>query len=271
MLIACSKDTAHSRNHCNPVYQKSPANLTRRACLRHIATLIGTSAVLNVPALWNSTTEFANAATPTARETILNSVLGAYGLPTLKDKSGFTPLTQQYGRLVVQFLYPSAWVVQRNVAPTKDPSRVPVANNGASGASDAPLEGRASGLTVGDYRRAEGIALYISKLPSSVHSIEQVDANFIAKLVTPGDATENTPDVKVVRNVLDHDGFRVIDTIYQSTTFSGYTVERRGRTRATVLSDSKLYALNANCSSIRWNKVVKDIDATLQSFNVFLL
>lgn len=269
VLIACNKSIGSPSNHQSVSHQTSP-NITRRACLRQVATLVGIFAI-NVGFQWSFETKFANAATPAARETIINSVLGAYGLPTLKDTSGFTPLTQQYGRLVVQFLYPSAWVIQRNVAPTSDPSRIPVSNNGASGASDSPLEGRASGLTVGDYRRAEGVSFYVSKIPTAVQSIEQVNVNFIAQLVTPGDATEQSPDVKVIRDVLDHDGFRIVDTLYQSTTFSGYTVERKSRTRATILSDSKLYALNATCSSIRWKKVVKDFDSTLQSFSVFLL
>lgn len=244
--------------------------MSRRVFLHQTAAFIAfSSANLAVQSVVSP--EAADAATPAAKETILNSILGAYGLPTLRDTSGFTPLTQQYGRLVVQFVYPSAWVVQRNVAPTKDPSRVPVSNDGTSGASDSPLEGRGSGLTVGDYRRAEGVSFYVSTLPSPARSIEQVDAKFIADLVTPGDATQNTTDVKIIRNVLDADGFRVVDTVYQSTTFSGYTVERRARTRAIVLSDAKLYALNANCSSIRWKKMVVDFDATLQSFSVFIL
>lgn len=242
---------------------------SRRDCLRLIASVAGVS-VFSV--LGNFfPVDSATAGIPAARETILNSVLGAYGLPTLKDVSGFTPLTLQYGKLVVQFRYPSSWVVARNVAPSKDPSYAPIYNGGMSGASDAPLLGRTSGLTVGDYRRAEGVSFYVSPLPPSAHSVAEVDPAFIADLVTPGDATGSIPEVSIVQDYVDSDGFRVIDTTYESTTFSGYTIQRKARTRATILTDGNLYALSAACSFIRWKKIAADLDATLQSFNVFIL
>lgn len=214
----------------------------------------------------------AEAATPPSKETIINSVLSAYGLPTIADKRGFTLLTQQYGRLVVQFQYPSAWVVTRNVAPSSDPAELPIAGDASNiSFSKAPLEGRASGLTASDYRRAEGVAFFVTALPTSMGAVSNVPIRLITSLVTPGDATGVTSDVRVIEDSIDADGFRIIDTLYESTTISGYSIERKARTKATLLSDGKLYALNASCSAVRWKKMVENINACLNSFRVFIL
>lgn len=226
----------------------------------------------------------ASTAAAAPKETIINSVLSGYGLPTISDKRGFSLLTAQYGKLVVQFEHPSAWVVNR-VA--RDSTMLPSTSNGLNNVNMTPLQGRASGLTASDYRRAEGVAFFVNPLPPSTaannnkpyQSVVDLPASFIADLVTPGDATGTTPEVQIVADVLNRDSdsnngeplFRTIDTVYESTTVSGYTVERKARTRATVLKDGKLYALNASCSAIRWKKLIDDFDTSLKSFRVFIL
>lgn len=135
------------------------------------------------------------------------------------------------------------------------------------GGVNKPIEGRASGLTVGDYRRAEGVSFFACDVKGK--GVKDVEGQFIAELVTPGDARGTLPEVRVVKDSVDAEGYRVVDTRYESTTVSGYTVFRRGRTRATVLSDGKLYALTASCSENRWKKAGEMLGKSLDSFSVF--
>ena len=238
--------------------------ISRRACVRRWAVAATAAAALLSPP------PPASAAVVTGRS-IVNSVLSAYGLPNLRDVSGFTPLLEQYDKLVVEFQYPSAWIVQRNVMPVADAAGLSQANGRMSmGAARAPMEGRASGLTAGDYRKAEGLSFFVSaQIPQAAKDVKSVPAATIADLVTPGDATGSAPNPKVVRDVMDEEGYRIIDTKYESITVSGYTVGRRGRTRATMLADGRLYALTGSCTDIRWKKISDTLDTALNSFHVF--
>lgn len=238
--------TCHSSTPTQPTPHPSSTTISRRACIRHFLLTAAVSALsLDI------SHPLASQAKTAPKETIINSVLSAYGLPTISDKAGFSLLTEQYGSVVIQFEHPIAWVVTR---------------------SPTPLLGRASGLTASDYRRAEGVALFITSAPPKASKVSDISASFIAEWVTPGDATGTAPEVRVVKDVLSEDGmFRELDTKYESTTVSGYTVERRGRTKATVLKDGRVYALNASCSANRWKKIIGDIDTSLQSFHAFIL
>lgn len=201
---------------------------------------------------------------------IVNSILSGYGLPTLRDVSGFTPLLEQYERLVVQFQYPSAWIVQKNTMPFTDSAGL-TQYKGDTGAK-RPVEGRASGLTAGDYRRAEGLSFYVSgQVPNGERNVKAVPATFIADLVTPGDATGNVPNFRITKDSVDEEGYRVIETKYESITVSGYTVGRKARTRAVILGDGKLYALTGSCTDTRWKKIGDQLDVSLASFRVFRL
>lgn len=266
------------------------ASLSRREYLYHALAVVRRLASVAVATELSNTlsagTLMPSASTAAAppKETIINSVLSGYGLPTISDKRGFSLLTAQYGKLVVQFEHPSAWVVNR-VA--RDSTTLPSTTSDLNNVKITPLQGRASGLTASDYRRAEGVAFFVNPLPPSTaansnkpyQSVVDLPASFIADLVTPGDATGAVPEVQIVADVLNRDSdsdngepvFRTIDTVYESTTVSGYTVERKARTRATVLKDGKLYALNASCSAIRWKKLIDDFDISLKSFRVFIL
>lgn len=237
------------------------SSVPRRTLLRNLAGLVLATAATA------GTAEPASAQVATGRK-IVNSILSGYGLPILKEQEGFTPLVQQYGRLVVEFQFPSAWIVSRSVAPTADASGL-IRAGASVGNAEAPLEGRASGLTAGDYRKAEGLSFFVS--PARAKDIKTVEREFIAELVTPGDATGVMPEVRVVNDFMDDEGYRIIETKYESTTVSGYTVERRGRTRATMLSDGKIYALTGSCSQNRWKKIGSSLLTALDSFHVFRL
>lgn len=231
------------------------AKTTRRQHLQHLAALALTVSIpFPSPA----------SAAPSSRQ-VMNGVLSGYGLPSLPDVQGFSPLLEQYGSLVVQFQYPSAWIIAHNSPPAADDSGLTQAYVRAA---RTLMEGRNSSLTVGDYRKAEGLSLFVSRLPSG-KDIHTVSSEFIAELVTPGDATGNTPNVRVVRDVMDTEGYRIVDTRYESITASGYSVARRGRTRLTVLSDGKLYALTGACSDIRWKKIGDALTTAIESFSAF--
>lgn len=245
---------------CMNTSPSSPPQTSRRTFLIHLAALTALPTLSHLPA----------SAAPATGRSIVNSVLSAYGLPTLRDVSGFTPLVEQYDRLVVEFQYPSAWIVQRNVLPVSDDAGLTQANGRMSmGGMNAPMEGRSSGLTVGDYRKAEGLSFYVDSAPKGVNTVERVNVQFIADLVTPGDATGSAPNARVIEEWMDAEGYRWIETKYESITGSGYIVARKARAKATVLSDGKLYALTASCTENRWKKVAELLDTALHSFHVY--
>ncbi len=66
-------------------------------------------------------------------------------------------------------------------------------------------------------------------------------------------------------------GYRTIYSKYESTTLSGYNVQRRGFTSAVVLNDGKLYCLAGTCSEGRLKKIGDKLRATVDSFRVYRL
>ncbi len=178
--------------------------------------------------------------TPNAR-TVLNGVLSAYGLPQFRDVAGFVVVREQYDdNIVVEFEVPAAWVVRR-AADRRGAQR-----------------GRVSGLTAGDYRLAEGVALYVDEGQWE-----------LKELVTPGDAVVGRPVVDIVSVVSADDGSRIMQTKFESTTNSGYVVQRRAITRALRASDGATYALCATTSAARWKKMLPAFSHTLDSFQVY--
>jgi hypothetical protein len=243
---------------------------TRRDVLR-LAALAATGAVL--PAIVPP--HIARAATSASGRQLVNGVLSAYGLPQLRDVDGFTPLLEQYARLVVQFQYPSAWIVARNVLASETDS-ADIAQSTARlsfGSSAQPMEGRASGLTVGDYRKAEGLSFYVSGgMPPEKRKVQDLPVEAILDLCTPGDATGQAAEYKVTKDVYDEEtGYRTVSAKYESTTVSGYTVERRLVTSATMLPDGKLYALAGSCSENRMKKIGDTMAAAVRTFRVYRL
>ena len=88
---------------------------TRRQAIQYTLAALATAGLLPVKP--------SQAGTSATGRTIVNGILSGYGLPTLKDVSGFTPILEQYGKLVVQFQYqklkkgqPAGRIVMRMVA-----------------------------------------------------------------------------------------------------------------------------------------------------------
>lgn len=215
----------------HPCMCASPPSLPRRR-LFHLALAL--AAISSPPA---------HASTVPAARTLLNGVLSGYGLPNVADATGTVPVVQQYGdAVVVRFFVPRSWVVRR--------------------AFDARTaqQGRASGLTAGDYRRGEGVALFVADRDADV-----------ATLVTPGDAVEGDADAVVIRDARMDDGARVLETTFETTTRSGYVVRRRAITRAIVAADGRVYALSGCAVAERWRTVKPLMQAAIDSFEVFRL
>mmetsp|Transcript_38194 Transcript_38194/g.93671 ORF Transcript_38194/g.93671 Transcript_38194/m.93671 type:complete len:266 (+) Transcript_38194:98-895(+) len=205
---------------------------------------------------------------------VVNSMLGAYGLPNVKDAAGFTLITAQYGATAVEFLAPSAWIVQRNALPLSyddanvQASAARLVRAGVGGTTEIP-EGPASPLTAGDYRRAEGVSFHVLS-GFEGKSVKDINPLTVSSLVVPNKTTGSAADAKVVKgsDVFLEDGFkRVIDFKFETLTTSGYYVDRRCRAAFTV-QKGKLYALSGTSSVARWKKLEPTWDTVLASFHV---
>jgi hypothetical protein len=262
-LTTCGLAMCMSATETQTRFSSEPV-VGRRAMLR-LAAVAATYVVLHP-------TQRAQAANVNGRQ-LVNGVLSAYGLPTMTDVVGLVPLLEQYDRLVVSFDYPTDWLTQRNVLPaTEDAMDIKASSAKLSfGSSLTPMEGRASGLTVGDYRKAEGLAFFVNDVGDGSKSIADVAAKKIMDLVTPGDATGTANLWNVTKDVINPvSGYRTILSKYESTTISGYTVERRGITSATLLG-GKLYCLAGTCSENRIKKIGDKLLECVDSFRVYNL
>jgi hypothetical protein len=163
---------------------------------------------------------------------LINGVLSGYGLPTLKDVEGLAPLLEQYDRLVVELQHPSDWIIARNVlASSMDSDTIPESTARLSfGASSKPMEGRGSGLTVGDYRKAEGLAFFVSSDVPVGSKVVDLPTSAIVNLVTPGDATSGVPECRVLKDSIDAaSGYRKLLTKVRMSYTSSECLLRRDR------------------------------------------
>lgn len=217
----------------------------------------------------------AEAGTSVSGRQLVNGVLSGYGFPVLKDVDGFTPLLEQFSNLVIEFQYPSDWIVARNVLPAQEDSAVIAASTAklSFGSSTSPMEGRSSGLTAGDYRKAEGVAFFVSgDLPKGTKTVADLPPSFILDLITPGDATGSASQYTLTKeSVSPQTGYRTMYSKYESTTVSGYTVERRSIATAIVLGDGKLYVLSGTCSANRYKTIGDKLEKSVGSFHVYRL
>lgn len=130
----------------------SMVEVAPRCSRRNLLIGLGVSLGLNL-----TFSEISNASSAPSGTTVINSVLSAYGLPPLKDVSGYTIISEQFGNEAVEFATPSSWLVQRNALPSSSDEQF-IQDSSAKltvGTLTRIPEGRGSPLTVGDYRRAE--------------------------------------------------------------------------------------------------------------------
>lgn len=212
---------------------------------------------------------------PPAASSVANSVLSAYGLPQLKDAKGMSIINSQFGRTAVEFQAPRSWVVQRNALPVPDEGELlgSVARVTFAGSTSEIPEGRASPLTAGDYRRAEGVAFHVLS-GFSEESVKDISPITVANLVVPNDTTGKPEDAKLVRGsdkMLDEIR-RSLDFKFETVTTSGYFVERHTRVVFSV-QGGKLFALAGTASAPRWKKLEEagTWNTIMNSFHVALL
>lgn len=203
---AIVRASAAQPQHSDGATNTSQRCPTRRDALRYAAATLTAAAAgtLTLPPGCGT----AHAAS--ARQ-VANGVLAGYGLPTLAEVDGFTPLLEQYGKLVVEFQHPSPWIVARNVLPaTTDSNSIQESSTKLSfGSSTTPMDGRASGLTVGDYRKAESLAFFTLSNLAPGKVVRDLPAETILNLVTPGDATGTAPEYTLTGDSINSEtGYR---------------------------------------------------------------
>lgn len=82
----------------------------------------------------------------------VNGVLSAYGLPQFPDTPGIKPFLRQYGQTVVEFSHPTSWVI-----------------NDRAKMQGKVLKTGDTGVTVSDYRTAEGLLWPLSSPSLATH------------------------------------------------------------------------------------------------------
>ncbi|KAJ8908984.1 hypothetical protein NDN08_005684 [Rhodosorus marinus] len=180
---------------------------------------------------------------------VVNGVLSAYGLPQIPDKGGFTPILEEYGSdKIVEFLYPSAWLV------TKEQSGI-----------DRPrlnLDRVVPTINIGDYRKAESLAFYST--PASGKDTFDVPVDKLAKIAIqlPNPDYRMLKDKKIATN-----GYRLTSFKFDTYTTSGYMGERRALVASTVIDDT-VFLLGGVCSELRYKKIEELLLTAMENFKV---
>ncbi len=155
----------------------------------------------------------------------INTELAGYGLPPIVNvPGGFSPLVEVYGKvagakkerdtLLVQFFYPSLWVV----------SKPSIDKNGEEGT-----------ISAGDYQKGDSAAFFVGEGPSSGKLDQQSDAYF-GEVVTRaiGQKSSNVyQNFKVLKKRPGAKGsngaqYYIIEFKYELLTGAGFTVDRKG-------------------------------------------
>mmetsp|Transcript_12447 Transcript_12447/g.22485 ORF Transcript_12447/g.22485 Transcript_12447/m.22485 type:complete len:282 (+) Transcript_12447:1160-2005(+) len=227
-------------------------NISRRSVSILLGSVVGITQFL---LLWRSPKLLSSIhAYAVSNRSIVNGVLSGYGLPQLPDVAGFSPLLYQFGDIVVQFDYPSSWIVST------------VGESSASVNISSRMKAVAP-LSVSDYRRAENATLYVSGQNMDWISIESINPSEIAGLILPGDATRSDAEFKLVRSkpLTDDNAYWLYEFLFTTITNSGYAVERKNLTAVTLIRN-RLVALSASCSAPRWKATASNLQTCVSTF-----
>ncbi|PRW57552.1 hydrolase [Chlorella sorokiniana] len=179
--------------------------------------------------------------------TIINSVLGAYGLPQLKPTKGFRVYDDPEEPFT--FLYPASWVRRKN--------------------------NQRAGLAISDYGTADKLSLEIFPEPAS-SSASDLAAAAVQKLMFPasqvgGDARLEVPPasrIKAEQQEIDGKVYTYIAFTSETTTRSGYQVRRKNLAVAAVRKGS-LYVLGCSARSDQFDKEKEAaFETVVQSFRL---
>ncbi|WIA15677.1 hypothetical protein OEZ85_002303 [Tetradesmus obliquus] len=162
--------------------------------------------------------------------TIVNSVLSAYGLPTLKASAGF----RVYDDFADEFYfeYPKAWVSRRN--------------------------SMRKGVVISDFQTADKVSVEELELPEDGDTA----AAAVAAAVLPGgrrlvqDDVLSLPAARLVKThteTIDGQEMLYLEFPSETLTRSGYNIRRKNFAAAAVKRD-KLYTIAASARSDQFNE-----------------
>ncbi|KAI7844586.1 hypothetical protein COHA_001826 [Chlorella ohadii] len=180
--------------------------------------------------------------------TILNSVLGAYGLPQLKPTKGFRVYDDPEEPFT--FVYPASWVRRRN--------------------------SNREGLAISDYGTADKLSLEIFPEPAGSSSTSDLAAAAVQKLMFPasqigGDARLELPPasrIKAEQREIDGKVYTYIAFTSETTTRSGYQVRRKNLAVAAARKGN-LFVLGCSARSDQFDKEKEAAFETIvQSFRL---
>eukprot|EP00188_Purpureofilum_apyrenoidigerum_P005976 Plantae.Rhodophyta-Purpureofilum_apyrenoidigerum.ctg8480.p1 GENE.Plantae.Rhodophyta-Purpureofilum_apyrenoidigerum.ctg8480~~Plantae.Rhodophyta-Purpureofilum_apyrenoidigerum.ctg8480.p1 ORF type:complete len:257 (-),score=48.61 Plantae.Rhodophyta-Purpureofilum_apyrenoidigerum.ctg8480:126-896(-) len=229
--------SVHSNARVVCSLKQEDGGISRRVFLSSVAAGLLTAAATPV------------AADPVSGRSVVNGVLSAYGLPQIPDKSGFTPVLEQYGKdKIVEFIYPSSWLVVKEQAGIDRPR--------------LDLDRIFPTITIGDYRKAEGLAFYST--PANGKGTFDIPMDKLAKIAIQ----LPNPDYKVMKDTkIDKNGYRLTTFNFETNTTSGFNAERRSIAVSTVLDDT-LFVLSSTCNVLRYKKIEPMVMASIENFKV---
>lgn len=214
-----------------------------------------------------------------------NEKLASYGYPpVLFVPKGYSPLVSEFGRgnakeamanpILVQFAYPSFWVVQKTS----------VNNNGEAGTISAngeclvnysivlPCNNVHTEINI-DYMKGDSSFLFVTKEKEAI-SKDSVRSFIIKALSQKGDPLENLKIFKVdeekVKGV-DSQKYVLVDFSYQLNTEAGFLISRRGILSLTAVGDGYLQGLVSVTTDLRWPKLESTLRSISESFRVYKL
>lgn len=197
--------------------------------------------------------------------TKINNELAGYGLPPILDvPSGFSPLVEVYGKaagarkerttLLVQFLYPSLWVV----------SKPSIDKNGEEGT-----------ISAGDYQKGDSAAFFVGDGPES-GKLDQQSNEYFGEVVTRaiGQKSANVyQNFKVLKKrpgakASNGAQYTIVEFKYELLTGAGFTVDRKGVASVTQVGKD-VQALWIATTATRWKKIGDDCITMADSFRVY--
>lgn len=171
--------------------------------------------------------------------TVVNSILGAYGLPKIAATKGF----RQYDDFDEEytFIYPSSWVKRKNTL--------------------------RQGVYIANFETADKLSVETFPLPEGINKITESNRDIFAQTVVEqllnpgkevgGDSKIESPRPGSIKSEIkeQEDGVTYVYIAYPSstTTRSGYDVKRKNSAVAAV-KRGVVYCLGASARSDQWNK-----------------
>jgi len=194
----------------------------------------------------------------------VNRDLRNQGLPLVeKVPDGLSPLLEVYGkdqdngrsRYLVQFFYPSLWVVQK-------PS---ITVNGEDGT-----------IAAGDYQKGDSATFYVGEPLPSGKNLQELPLSFFEETVRKGISQKGDniyQSLKVKKVIPGPTGYQgtqyyLVDFKYELVTGAGFTVERSALASVTAVG-SNTQALICATTNKRYKKLEPVFRDIVNSFRVY--